>query len=95
LEDQVAMSTLQVQLTRPAPQASADPAGFGDGIAAGWNGLIVSLNALVVAVGFILPWFGIAAVVVLVIWVIRRARRRAKAAPAASAATPDPTPSDD
>jgi hypothetical protein len=75
LEDQVAMSTLQVQLTRPAPQASADPAGFGDGLRAGWNGLIVSLNALVVALGFVLPWLAIAAAVLLVVWIIRRARR--------------------
>ena len=76
LDEQVAMSSLHVQLTRPAPQASADPAGFGDGLAAGWNGLIVSLNALVIALGFILPWLAVAAVVVLVIWLVRRGRRR-------------------
>lgn len=94
LEDQVAMSTLQVQLTRPAPQASADPAGFGDGIAAGWNGLIVSLNALVVAVGFILPWLGVAAAVVLVIWLIRRALRGARASRASSDVS-GPAPAED
>nr|WP_314841567.1 DUF4349 domain-containing protein [uncultured Microbacterium sp.] len=76
LEDQVAMSSLQVQLTRTAPPTAADPAGFGDGLFAGWNGLVVSLNALVVAVGFLLPWLGIAALVLLVIWLVRRARRR-------------------
>lgn len=75
IEDQVAMSTLQVQLTLPMEQASADPAGFGDGLLAGWNGLIVSLNALVIAIGFILPWLGVAAVIVLVFWLVRRARR--------------------
>ncbi|WEK59646.1 MAG: DUF4349 domain-containing protein [Candidatus Microbacterium colombiense] len=75
LEDQVAMSTLQVELTRAASATTADPAGFTDGVLAGWNGLVVSLNALVIAVGFILPWLAIAAVVVLVIWLIRRARR--------------------
>ncbi|MFK4760887.1 DUF4349 domain-containing protein [Microbacterium sp. ZW T5_45] len=75
IEDQVAMSTLQVQLTLPVEQASADPAGFGDGLLAGWNGLIVSLNALVIAIGFVLPWLGVAAVIVLVIWLVRRARR--------------------
>ncbi|ALX66866.1 DUF4349 domain-containing protein [Microbacterium sp. XT11] len=80
LEDQVAMSTLQVQLTRPTPQASADPAGFGDGLLAGWNGLIVSLNALVVALGFVLPWLAIAAVVFIAVWIIRRVRRRRRAA---------------
>ncbi|MEV4667177.1 DUF4349 domain-containing protein [Microbacterium sp. LWO12-1.2] len=75
VEDQVAMSTVQVELTRAAAPTSADPAGFADGLLAGWNGLVVSLNALVIAVGFILPWLGIAAVVVLIVWLIRRARR--------------------
>ncbi|KQR45339.1 hypothetical protein ASF87_13935 [Microbacterium sp. Leaf161] len=80
LEDQVAMSSLQVQLTRTTPPTTADPAGFADGLLAGWNGLVVSLNALVVAVGFVLPWLALAGVVVLVIWLIRRARRTRTAA---------------
>lgn len=83
LDDQVAMSSLQVQLTRTDTTATADPAGFGDGLLAGWNGLIVSLNALVIAVGFVLPWLGIAAVVVLIVWLIRRARRMRRASAAA------------
>ena len=82
IDDQVAMSSLQVQLTRTATTTTADPAGFGDGLMAGWNGLIVSLNALVIAVGFILPWVGIAAVVVLVVWLIRRTVRRRRASAA-------------
>lgn len=75
LDDQVAISSLQVQLTRTPPATAADPAGFGDGLFAGWNGLVVSLNALVVAVGFLLPWLAIAGVVALIVWSIRRARR--------------------
>lgn len=75
LEDQVSMSTLQVQLTRTAPATTADPAGFADGLFAGWNGLVVSLNALVIALGFVLPWLALGAVVLLAIWLIRRARR--------------------
>lgn len=77
--DQVAMSTLQVELTRTAAPTTADPAGFGDGLLAGWNGLVVSLNALVVAIGFILPWVAIVAVVVLIVWLARRARRTRRA----------------
>lgn len=75
LEDQIAMSSLQVQLTRATTPTTADPAGFADGLLAGWNGLVVSLNALVIAAGFLLPWLGVVGLVVLVIWLIRRSRR--------------------
>jgi len=86
LDDQVVMSSLQVQLTKATAPSTADPAGFGDGLLAGWNGLVVSLNALVIAVGFLLPWLAVAAVVVLVVWLIRlsrRTRRKHSEAPAA------------
>lgn len=82
LEDQVALSTLTVELSRADAPAAADPAGFGDGLRAGWNGLVVSLNALVIAFGFLLPWLAVAAVVVLVVWLVRRGRRRRRAASA-------------
>lgn len=83
IDDQVAMSSLQVQLTREATTTTADPAGFGDGLLAGWNGLIVSLNALVIAVGFVLPWVAVAAVVILIVWLIRRAVRSRRSGAAA------------
>lgn len=76
IDDQVAMSSIRVQLTERTTATSADPAGFGDGLLAGWNGLIVSLNALVVAFGFLLPWLVPVGVILLVIWLIRRRRRR-------------------
>lgn len=84
LENQVAMSSLQVELTRTATVTEPDPAGFGDGLLAGWNGLLVSLNALVIAFGFLLPWLGVGAVIALIVWAIVRARRarRTHAAPA-------------
>lgn len=76
LEDQVAMSTVSVQLSERTTVADADPAGFADGLLAGWNGLVVSLNALVVAIGFLLPWLAIASLALLVIWLIRRRNHR-------------------
>lgn len=76
MKDQVAMSSLQVELTRATKAAPADPAGFGEGLLAGWNGLIVTVNALVITVGFLLPWLGVAAVVLVAVWLIRRTRRR-------------------
>jgi hypothetical protein len=77
LDEQVSLSTLTIQLTEQTTATEADPAGFGDGLLAGWNGLITGLNGLVVVIGFLLPWLGVAALVALVIWLIRRRRRRA------------------
>lgn len=83
LEDQVAMSSLQVQVTQATTVSPAEPAGFGDGLLAGWNGLIATLNGLVIALGFLLPWLVIAAAAGLIVWVIVRRRRR-RPTPAAS-----------
>ena len=85
LEEQVAMSSLSVELVRIVPVTRADPAGFADGFKAGWNGLIVSLNALVIAAGFVIPWLAVAGAVLLVIWSVRRVRRRRAASSSASA----------
>ena len=49
---------------------SADPAGFGDGLASGWNGLIATLNGIVVGAD------GSAAGKVAVDWAARDAARR-------------------
>lgn len=78
LDEQVAMSTISIQLTEQTAAAEADPAGFGDGLLAGWNGLVASLNGIVVAVGFLLPWLGIAAILLLVVWLVRRRRSTAR-----------------
>lgn len=83
LDEQVALSTLTIQLTEQTTASEADPAGFGDGLLAGWNGLIGALNGLVVVIGFLLPWLGIVAVVLLAIWLIRRRRRAGRPADAA------------
>lgn len=85
LDDQVAMSSLHVELSRTMPVTQADPAGFGDGLKAGWNGLIVSLNALVIAVGFLLPWIAVLGVVSVLAWLlvrfVTRSRRDRSAVP--------------
>lgn len=79
LDDQVAMSTLSVTVLPRVETVTADPAGFGDGIVAGWNGLVATLNGIVIAIGFLLPWLVVIGLVVLVVWgVVRlvRSRRR-------------------
>lgn len=85
LDDQVAMSTLTVTLHEPQEVVKADPAGFGDGLAAGWSGLVATVNGIVIGLGFLLPWLVVLAVLGLIVWAIRSARRRRRAAVA-----PDP-----
>ncbi|MBN8423532.1 DUF4349 domain-containing protein [Microbacterium esteraromaticum] len=87
LDEQVTMATVSISLTE-TPRTTADPAGFVDGLIAGWNGLIVSLNAIVVAFGFILPWLAIVGVAGLLIWwALRRRRTRAATGEKADSAT--------
>ncbi|WP_396641218.1 DUF4349 domain-containing protein [Microbacterium sp.] len=78
LEGQVEMSSLNVDLTLAQESVEADPAGFGDGLVAGWNGLIATLNGIVIGLGFLLPWIVVIAVAGTIVWVIRRAIRRGR-----------------
>ena len=80
IDGQVAMSSLSVTVTEPAPATAANPAGFGDGVSAGWNGLVATVNGLVVAIGFLLPWIGVAVVLALIVWGVRRIARRGRPA---------------
>lgn len=84
--DQVAMSTLTVTLIQPVETVEADPAGFGDGLAAGWNGLIATLNGIVIALGFLIPWIAVLGVLGLIVWGIVRIVRRSRRTPARPAA---------
>lgn len=80
LEGQVELSTLTVELAPRTASVEADPAGFADGIVAGWNGLVATLNGIVIAIGFLLPWLAVLAVTAGIVWgivrLVRRARRR-------------------
>ena len=80
LETQVSMSSLSVQIVPTTSTVSADPAGFGDGLLAGWNGLVAALNGVVIGLGFLLPWIAVAAIVGTAVWVVRRALRRRREA---------------
>lgn len=80
LESQVSLSALTVSLLQTTEVVEADPAGFGDGLAAGWNGLIATLNGVVIGLGFLIPWLAVAAVIAAIVWSIVRLRRRARAA---------------
>lgn len=87
LEDQVAMSSLTVMVTRHYEPVAANPAGFGDGLAAGWNGLVATLNGIVISLGFLIPWIVVIGLLALIVWAIVRlvrGRRRNSAAPEAT-----------
>jgi hypothetical protein len=87
LDDQVALSSLTVWLTEPAPAVTADPTGFGDGLGAGWNALVTTVNGIVIGLGFLLPWLaaiGVAAALVTVL--VRAVRRRRRASGGADTA---------
>lgn len=95
LEGQVSMSSLSVDLTLAQETVEADPAGFGDGLVAGWNGLIATLNGIVIGLGFLLPWIVVAAVAAVIVWAIgrgirgRRARRAERPTRDSGASSPD------
>lgn len=74
IESEVAMASVQITLVREQ-SATTDSAGFGDGLTAGWRSLVVSLNALVIAVGFVLPWLMVGLVLALIVWGLIRLRR--------------------
>lgn len=89
LRDQVALSTLAVDLRGPGavlPPDEGPAPGFLDGLAAGWEGLRVIGSAAAAVVGFVLPFLPVLAVLagfVLLVRRIVRVRRR----PAAAAAS--------
>lgn len=79
LSGQVAMSTVNVQLTKatpPPPAQAAGPApGFGSGIAGGWHALGETVRVVLLALGAALPFLiGIGVPALAVLWVLRRRR---------------------
>jgi Domain of unknown function (DUF4349) len=83
LADQVALATVTVDL-RPAPGPGDEPdvAGFLGGLGAGWDGLRALGAVLAAAVGFLVPFLPVLAVVLGVGWAVRRVVRRRTATPA-------------
>lgn len=93
LSDQVAMSTLHVDL-RTRATAGVGPDGFLGGLAAGWDALGVAARAALVALGAALPWLVVAGVVALAVLGVRRRVRRRRTG-SAVAGTPQPAAGDD
>jgi uncharacterized protein DUF4349 len=77
LKDQVALSTLTVDVER-APVTTSEspqPTGFTAGLAAGWDGLKTAAVVAGAVVGFLLPFLPVLAVVLGLFWVGRRVAR--------------------
>ncbi|MGX1563325.1 DUF4349 domain-containing protein [Streptomyces sp. NPDC055506] len=96
LKDRTSLATITLSLSEtPAKKKEAkdeDP-GFVDALAGGWNAFVTMLRWLAVALGAILPFAAVAALITL-LWlrVVRpRLPRRPRPAPATSALGPLPT----
>ncbi|MCK9792160.1 DUF4349 domain-containing protein [Isoptericola sp. 4D.3] len=93
LSDQVVMSTLDVEIV-PEPVAAAQSrGGFLGGLAAGWGGLVTTVQTVVLVLGALLPWLAVAALGYLGYrWVRRRTRPSAEAEGGAPGANGDDGP---
>ncbi len=81
LADQVAMSTITVELRSealaPPPEG---PANFWEGLVLGWSAFVGFWAALAIALGVALPWLVVLGVVaVAAVWIIRRSTRATRA----------------
>jgi len=80
LTDQVEYSTITLDLYSTGTVAPGAPDNFWTGIVAGWTTLVTALGALLVGVGFALPWLAILAVAGgIVFLIVRLATRKGKA----------------
>jgi hypothetical protein len=80
LADQVEYSTINLELYATGTVAPGAPDNFWTGIVAGWNTLVTVLGAVLVGIGFALPWLAIAAVVGgIVLLIVRLSTRKGKA----------------
>jgi hypothetical protein len=84
LADQTSLSTIQVTLTRPSAHTRAEhhAAGFLGGLAGGWHALGRTTVAIGTAVGAVLPFAVVLALLGWPAWLVVRRRRIAVVAPA-------------
>lgn len=78
--DQVALSTLSLNLRSESQAPTPEPGDFLSGLSTGWAGFVAFFSGLVVALGVLLPWLVFAGLVTAAIVLIVRLRRRRKAA---------------
>ncbi len=94
LKDQTSMATISVHLQRTEKAAATpkkeDRTGFLAGLSAGWDGLQGATTAVLTAVGALLPFAAVAAVIgIPVLLLVRRIRSTPPIAPSAPAGPSD------
>ncbi|MFD2796743.1 DUF4349 domain-containing protein [Promicromonospora vindobonensis] len=91
LSDEVAMSTLNVEIVAEGtPAAQAQPGGFLGGLSAGWSALVSTFNVVVLVLGAIIPWLALGGLVLLVVVGVRRQLAKGDDGPAPVTAEPEP-----
>ena len=92
LEDQVAMSTITLNLTSNFIPVATAPANFGEALLTGWNGFVAAGSTMLIALGLGLPWLVLIGVAVTVaILLVKRARAKRAALPQPAPPTLDLT----
>jgi hypothetical protein len=80
--DQIALSTVQVEIGLPESATDPIPDDFWGGIVAGWYGLLAFFSGTVVAFGMLIPWIPVIAVLAwLGRWLVRRVAARRSGTP--------------
>ncbi|MGY4101418.1 DUF4349 domain-containing protein [Nocardia sp. R16R-3T] len=78
LDDQVALSTLTIDITAQNKESDEGPTNFWDGIVSGWHSLVGWLKDAVVFTGKAIPWLGFVVVIGAVVWGVVRVVRGGK-----------------
>jgi hypothetical protein len=95
LADQVALSTLTVNLAPLTEEPQVEAPGFVSGLKSGWNAFVSVVMVAVTAVGFLLPWLVLLAILAIpVVLIVIRATRRHRRPEAIAAGTTAPADQD-
>jgi len=88
LSEEVAMSTLNVEIMAEPVTVAQSRGGFLGGLSSGWNGLVVTIQGVVLVLGVLLPWLAVAAVGYVGFRFVRRRLRPTPPAPGGPATGP-------
>lgn len=81
--DQVSLSTVTLNLVSVADAPVEQPSNFFTGIITGWNAFVAFFAGLLVAVGVLLPWIVLAAIITaIVLFAVKRTEKKKAATPA-------------